>query len=210
MYLSIYLFMTLSIYLFINLSFYLYSLFIYLSFCLSSFLFMIICLQNPSPKWLRKAWLLLDLATLMQPHYWEIPQAPINRGLQPWIRKISLCQPSLINCIWAKIIPNHVVKRCKNNIGSASNQYIICLKQVTNKIMNHQSIDLFLAANVQRSQLLGKESSAASAEWAPVATQGLGCLQPTWDQWIRLETLQETLGFTMKYRCFFGKKNAIH
>ena len=72
--------------------------------------------------------------------------------------------------------------------------------------MNHQSIDLFLAANVQRSQLLGKESSAASAEWAPVATQGLGCSQPTWDQWIRLETLQETLGFTMKYRCFFGKK----
>ena len=64
--------------------------------------------------------------------------------------------------------------------------------------MNHQSIDLFLAANVQRSQLLGKESSAAWAEWAPVATQGLGCSQPTWDQWIRLETLQETLGFTKK------------
>ena len=47
--------------------------------------------------------------------------------------------------------------------------------------MNHQSIDLFLAEkNVQRSQLLGKESSAAWAGWAPVATQGLGCSQPTY------------------------------
>ena len=96
-YLFIYLLIYLFIYLLIYLCIYLYSLIhscIYL-FVYSFISFMIICLQNPSPKWLRKAWLLLDLATLM-PSHWEIPQTPINRGLQPWTGKISLCQPSIL------------------------------------------------------------------------------------------------------------------